>query len=125
MAYCSLSTDGYRSDILCYRRADGLYLIHVGMVRFFNDRPFEPPAVDRRAPGNLEERLDAHLDWMRTATQVRIGLPFDGKTFAYDGPRPMFAKLRDLAAMGYRVPISALQALREEVASTDGLGEQG
>lgn len=55
-----------------------------------------------------------HMGSLRLIPTRRIGLPFDGETFTDPTPEDCADRLQWLSDLGYRVPPSAIEALRKE-----------
>lgn len=55
-----------------------------------------------------------HMRSVSLIPDKRIGLPYDGYTFHHNAPEYCANKLEELRALGYKVPQSAIDALRAE-----------
>jgi len=58
-----------------------------------------------------------HMRSLSLTPDKRIGLPYDGYTFHHNKPEYCANKLEQLRSLGYKVPQSAINALRAETGS--------
>lgn len=112
MSYCRWSSMGYRCDAYCYESGRG-FEIHLATHR----RPEGCPQWDLdsfTATSMLEERA-----WLDDAanSQSPIGLPYDGMSYCFDTAGECANKLRELRAVGYIIPDSAINELDAEAAT--------
>ncbi len=113
MSYCRWSSDSYRSDVFCHRSDRG-FETHVAALRRLLDD-------DVRAPDKRLLQLDAHrydaallafTARIDSAPRLPIGLEHDGAVFVDGTEDEMFARIVDLADLGYRVPTDVLGEAR-------------
>lgn len=124
MSYCRWSSNDFQCDLYIYGDVAGGLTTHVAARRYVFDKPL--PA-ELAWPGKdasekeirdwaekevaRQKELHAMLDHDK---MVDIGLPHDGATFNDpDGPSAA-ARVRELKALGYRVPDGVIEALEEE-----------
>lgn len=115
MSYCRFSSDDFRSDVYVYWSFLGGITTHVAGSKVVFDESLPPevpfPHCDVRA---FVEREIVVLDIVKRSRRVPIGLPNDGATFSDATPGACADRLEALRAEGYRVPQSAIDALRAE-----------
>ena len=111
MSYCRWSNDDYQCDVYCYADVSYGYVVHVARNRPVFNEPLPPPETDTR---KWFERHQTVSEMMRRATHRKIGLEYDGETFATGTAVEMAETLEMLRGKGYMVPQYAIDALREE-----------
>lgn len=116
MSYCRWSTESPRSDIYCYESDVG-YEVHVTRCRRVLPLDLPPPVpFDGDHIAEWVARREVVAQMLDAAPLVPIGLPHDGESWCVRMPgeaADLLARLRDI---GYDVPDSAIEALREEAA---------
>lgn len=113
MSICRWSSDSFRSDMYIYEADDG-YVIHLAAVRHTLPPEDEAPPLSMILD-DPEEHLRLHeafMGRMRDAERVVIGLPHDGETFYGLEEDEMWAKVVELAEMGYHCPAAVLEEAR-------------
>lgn len=142
MSYCRFSSDNWRSDVYTYEHCGGGFVTHVaGNKRIFPPIPDIPyswmprfgakyvPAERRVVYPTRWHSFAAHRVYSVSALWHRlhmwslsvipsknIGLPHDGESFSDETASECAERLVSLRAVGYHVPQSAINALREEAA---------
>lgn len=129
MSYCRFSSDNWRSDVYCYEAEEG-YVIHVAKYR-----KVIQPIPDLVGTWFWYWVGDCEWEWVKRfgyrliswwhnqihARSLRliplrpIHLPKDGETFGYDSAKDCFNRLLALRGIGYYIPQSAIESLREEI----------
>jgi hypothetical protein len=108
MSYCRWSSDHWRCDVYCYANVSGAWTTHVAARRIVGEVPHESAWADFLAekitPADFARMYGEQMRFLKTATMVLIGLPFDGESFDDEGPMGMHARLTELKAIGYNVP---------------------
>lgn len=115
MSYCRWSSDNWRSDLYCYEGVGDGFVTHVAANRIVGDIPQTPPF----GSVSMAEWMAAYSEQRRflaTAKREPIGLPHDGESFYNDDLAGMLARMKELQALGYHVPASAIAAAEEELA---------
>lgn len=119
MSYCRWSSDDHTSDVYVYFAGDehGGFVTEVAGRRYLLPDGL-PPELDVMSTPTLLwlERHQERQRILKAAALVPIGLPHDGASFRDPTPRECAARLRCLAAVGYRVPADAIAALDQEAA---------
>lgn len=142
MSYCRFSSDNWRSDVYVYEHCDGGFVTHVaGRKRAFPPIPQMPISWIPNFGAKFviaERRFVYPTRWHSLAANVfgriyalwhrvsmwsvgviplkDIGLPHDGEAFSDETPGECADRLESLRALGYHVPQSAIDALRQEAA---------
>jgi hypothetical protein len=114
MSYSRFSSNDFQCDVYCYESAEG-FMVHVAGNRVVFDEELPAP-VSLEDVEEFVRRDQRVLAMVATAGREPIGLPHDGETFVLDTPGACADKLVELAALGYVVPQTAIDALREEAA---------
>ncbi len=122
MSYCRFSSDQFRCDVYVFEHCGGWWQIYVAGNKLVSDTPRpEFTAGDWWARG--EEGIAAYTacdtalcEWMEQAQRVAIELPHAGEGFELGSPGDCADTLVMLKELGYVVPQSAIDALREEAA---------
>lgn len=115
MSYCRWSSDNWRSDLYCYEDVSDCFVTHVAARRRVGEIP-TMPAWGEVSP---EEWMIAHRQQMEAVDRcelVEIDLPHAGESFYDDDLAGMIARMKELQALGYHVPASAIAAAEEELA---------
>ncbi len=112
MAYCRWSTDDFQCDLYVYEHVHGGWAIHVASHRIIPQEPF-PPALTIEDPGFVDrwEKVRKILD---EGEHVKIGLPFDGKSFYPQEKGETVEILKMLREAGYRFPERVIADIEEE-----------
>jgi len=113
MSYCRWSSDDWKSDIYCYFDCGGYYAIHVAGRRHVE----ELPPADHLFGVNLDEWFEAHKKQMailENAHYEDIDLPHAGESFREKTAEECLKRLLELRELGYHVPESAIEGIREE-----------
>jgi hypothetical protein len=116
MSYCRFSSDDFHCDVYVYEHCYGGFMTHVAANRVVGDVPkIDWPQLDDIVSTSvLHAQYMAQMRFMETAKRAPIGLPHDGKEFVDDTPGDCADRLESLREIGYNVPQSAIDALREE-----------
>jgi hypothetical protein len=140
MSYCRFSSDNWKSDVYTYEHCDGGFVTHVaGRKRTFPPIPDIPLSWIPRFGGEFSiaaRRVTYPTRWHSFVATCSysiyglwhrlsmwsvgviplkdIGLPHDGAAFNDDTASECADRLESLRALGYHVPQSAINALREE-----------
>lgn len=115
MSYCRFSSDDFQCDAYCYENCFGGWTIHVSAYRVAFREPL-PTKVEMTAE-TLEEWWARHKrvqEILDASPRERIRLPGAGETFYESSPGAAADRLESLRAAGFRVPQSAIDALRAE-----------
>lgn len=111
MSYVRWSSDDFQSDVYCYESQEG-FVTHLASNRVVFKTELPPPLPwppdDDAAWEAWFERHETVGKMVDGAKRVPIGLPHDGETFTDPTEEAMFDRLRELAAMGYRVSPNVL-----------------
>lgn len=123
MSYCRFSHDDFQCDAYCYNSQFSGYTVAVAAYKC---------AFDKELPPKIPFTLENAQAWLarhalvsamvKSARHEPIGLPCDGKVFTESTPGAAARKLEELAALGYRIPLYAIEALYEEQAELDHVG---
>lgn len=126
MSYCRWSSCNFACDIYCYADVSGGYTIHVAGRRRVGPEPrpdfSKAMAAFMRKEITSEEVVKVNQDlmaWCEKAELHPIGLPHDGETLNLPTAEAAADKLEELRALGYMVPQSAIDALREDARDED------
>jgi hypothetical protein len=117
MSYCRWSSDDFGCDVYVYESTGDDWLTHVARNRVLGVVPPTPPMHDD--PAWIQQYMLAHqaqMAFLETAERAPIGLPHDGESFDDPTPGECADRLEQLRALGYRVPLYAIDALRAEQA---------
>ena len=112
MWYCRWSSDNWKSDVYCYESACGGFVLHVAAMR--RDPPVQTK-FDWTTATTVIETMRKQRQELDAAELVPIGLPHDGKSFAFDTVAELYDFLLELRDIGYHVPEFALKAIKEEI----------
>lgn len=115
MSYCRWSSDDYQCDVYVYQCCDGGYATHVAGLRYVFSEPLPPPIEFDE--GNVlpwVERQQAVSAIVGRSSSSAIDLPEAGSNFFHETPGECADNLERLRALGYRVPQSAIDELRED-----------
>jgi hypothetical protein len=115
MSYCRFSSENFASDVYVYESVAGGFVTHVAGSRVIG----EVPKLLRPTKENADEYLDARLaqsKFLDSAEYADIELEHAGESFSDDTAAECADRLESLRAIGYHVPQSAIDALREEAA---------
>ena len=108
MSYVRWSSDDFQSDVYCYEDVNGGFTTHIASNRVVFKSPLPPPLPwppeGDAAWAAWWKRHEKVGRMVEKANRVPIGLPHDGETFNDPTEEAMYARLRELAAMGYHVP---------------------
>lgn len=113
MSYCRFSCDNWRSDVYCYESEQG-YVTHVACSRVVGDVPPIPFFFDVPQK-EFFEAVRQQNEFIASAEREPIGLKHDGAMFIDRTPDEMIDRLLSLSREGYFVPVSAIEALSEEI----------
>lgn len=116
MSYCRWSSDNWKSDVYCYANVSGAWTTHVAGMRVVGDIPQVDWGLWHSDPDKMWEQYEAQHKFLEDCKRAPIGLPQDGETFDDAGPPEMLERLLWLRGLGYNVPETALEELREEIA---------
>lgn len=89
-------------------------MVHIAGNRVVGDIPKTEHLFER---DTLDEFFEAHkkqMAFLETAEREPIGLPHDGESFVLDSAQQAAEKLKELKAIGYRVPDYAIKKLEDE-----------
>jgi hypothetical protein len=120
MSYCRFSSDNWQCDVYCYQAQAGYAVSVAARRRLFASPLPEPPHAHPTTEAEWQEygRWQVELHSLASiATLVDIGLPCDGAHYLFATAQEAADKLTELRGMGYRVPQSAIDTLREEAQS--------
>lgn len=113
MSYCRTSSDGWNCDLYCYPSCDGTYVTHVACKRIVGDVPeinwFSDDPIER------DEAYRKREVFLQNAERQNIGLPCDGQSFVDETLEGLIATVKELKAMGYRVPDRAIERMEKEL----------
>lgn len=120
MSYCRFSHNDFQCDVYCYQSTSGPYVIAVAAYRlvFKEELPAKVPFSIDAADAWFERHRNVR-ELVQAAPKEPIGLPCDGKIFEEWTPGDAANRLQALLDMGYLVPSSAIESLREEQAELD------
>ena len=143
MSYCRFSSNNFWCDVYVYEDVNGGWTTHVAANRHIIRPIPQLPSWWITCLGRYDidakrvlypNRFIAAFAWvwlriyftfMRlhnwsvdVIPRRKIGLPLDGRSFNDDTPIGCVVRLEELRALGYKVPQSAIDALREEAAAT-------
>lgn len=107
MSYCRFSSGDSPCDVYVYEDFIGGWTTHVAWRRCVLKELLHP-GDDIFGLGHWGLKLLDDANW------VKIGLPHDGDTLHNETAEECADRLEELREMGYRVPQSAIDALREE-----------
>lgn len=113
MSYCRFSCDNWRSDVYCYESEQG-YITHVACSRVAGEVPPIPFFFDV-PPKDFFDAVRVQNEFIAYAEREPIGLKHDGAMFIDRTPEEMIDRLLSLSREGYFVPVSAIEALSEEI----------
>lgn len=123
MAYCTWSSDDYKSDVYVYEHVDGGWTTHVAAFKRVYQEELPPPVRwdpdDPDAVAKWWERERKVREIVERMPLVRIGGPYDGETFRDPTPGACADRLEMLREAGYYVPQYAIDALRAEQQELD------
>lgn len=115
MSYCRFSTNDFQCDVYLYEDVMGGFTTHLAAIRVEYQEPLpEPMSLDA---DNVEAWLARHrkvMEMHKTAKKVRIDLPMAGETFNDETALDLLDRLLELRSIGYRFPLSVIEAVREE-----------
>jgi len=112
MSYCRFSSDDFSCDVYVYEGGSG-FVTHVAGNRVIGDIPKVPQIGS--CPN--EEFMAAHraqMAYLGTAEREDINLPHAGESMSHDTADDCADNLESLRAIGYNVPQSAIDRLRED-----------
>lgn len=114
MSYCRWSSMNDMCDVYVYEDVAGGWTTHVAFRR--RALPPIPSLPLGRVPTRLWLLWDryVHRATLHLIPLRPIGLPHDGCSFNDSTPGACADRLESLRAMGYRVPLYAIDTLREE-----------
>ena len=114
MTICTFTTDDYHSDVHVRASVGGGYqtMVATNRVVFTVDLP---PLVPKSDFDNWIHRRDKVLKIALNSERVKIGGPYDGRTLVDADLPALFTRLTSLKHEGYRVPASALVAVKDEI----------
>lgn len=114
MSYCRWSSMNDMCDVYVYEDVAGGWTTHVATKRRI--LPPIPSLPLGRVPTRLWLLWDryVHRATLHLIPLRPIGLPHDGCSFNDSTPGACADRLESLRAMGYRVPLYAIDTLREE-----------
>lgn len=118
MSYCRFSSDDFQCDVYCYQSDKG-WEIHVARYRFECVTPL-PPSVPMSDVDAWLKRYKKVAKMFDEAKLKKIGLACDGESFCDIDPQSAADRLKELRAMGYKVPQYAIDDLTDE-AVFDGM----
>lgn len=114
MSYCRLSTDDFKCDLYVYKSCDGYYSTNVASMRVVG----EIPHVDQLGSAPYETiaaQYSAQMAFLDTCARVKIGLPYDGQSFADDTLEELLARLLHLREVGYHFPDYVIERIQQEM----------
>ena len=123
MSYCRFSTNDFQCDVYVYASVHGGYTTHVAGNRVIYTSPLPRRIVLRDDPYGYVVRMRQVGAMVEAAQRESIRLPHAGTTFNDSTPAACADRLEKLSALGYRVPQSAIAALREEMACATASNE--
>jgi len=115
MSYCRFSTNDFQCDVYVYEDCVGGWTTHVASNRIVPCKPL-PPVINF-SMDNADEWLVRYQnvqDIIRNSVRESIYNPYAGKFYNDDTPGECADRLEMLRKEGFRVPQSAIDALREE-----------
>jgi len=117
VSYCRQSPFEDPSDVYVYAGDCG-WQTHVATARYEGPAPIPaiPDDWDLLPTDELLAKLNAQMDWLKTARAVPLGVPSAGESYGDDTPGECADRLEALRATGVRVPQSAIETLRAEQA---------
>lgn len=117
MSYCRWSSDNFGCDLYCYESADG-FVTHVAKSRHVGQIPECDLSLLMGSEADRQRFVDQHRrqsEWLSTCELAPIGGPCDGETFVDDDLESFLARLIELQGLGYRVPDSVIEDVRDEL----------
>ena len=118
MSFCRWSSDNWHCDLYCYHHVDGYYATEVAYRRIVGDIP----EANMPGPGFTDEdwaeyvkAYKTQMDFVRDAEKRKIGLDYDGCSFADATPEEWLGTLNLLRQVGYRFPDYVIEAAQEEI----------
>lgn len=114
MSYCRLSSDDFQCDVYCYA-SEGGFTTHVARLRVLFEEPLPPAVSFHHDYAGWFARLQDVTRRVELAARVPIGLPHDGMTYTDSDAHALLGRLEQLRDLGYRIPASALRAVRSEI----------
>lgn len=124
MSYCRWSSNNFKCDLYCYEDATG-YAIHVAANRWGDGWPKPVPKACFK-DGVYQYGVDPEADrlfeehWEEEGKHIHpIELPFAGMTFHVDTLEDMRDKIKELVAIGYKVPDYVFTRIDEEIKERD------
>jgi hypothetical protein len=123
VSYCRFSSDNFHSDVYVYESCYGGYQTYVAGNRVVGDIPKTPENwwKDPNKDEAIEAYLKAHneqMEFVRTATRESIDLPHAGESFVDNSLEELLGRLLWLRSLGYNVPESAIEMIKEEIEET-------
>lgn len=122
MPYCNFNSDNFKSDVFVWLSNDGLAL-RVARNRITSRIPEVPPFPFGGTEAEFDTYFAAHerqMSALNRAKRQPIGGPHDGKSWVFETLEELRDKLRELAAVGYRVPASAFEAIDRDLEGANG-----
>lgn len=117
MSYCRWSSNNWDCDLYCYESEDG-YTTHVASYRKVGATPIPQVDVQLLLSGRTAEYwagYKAQNEWLKTAERVKIGLPYDGRSFDDETLEEFLERVTMLRDAGYHVPPWLIDDIREEM----------
>ena len=115
MSYCRWSSDDFQCDLYVYESVGGGFVTNVAGTRVVFKEPLpEKVPFDLHHMEAWMERHQKIMAIIDSSESVPIGLPYDGKNFIDSDASACANRVELLRNVGYLVPLSAIDALREE-----------
>lgn len=122
MSYCRWSSDNFKCDLYAYEDICGGYTIHIAARRYKEGGRKPIPKACFNAEGSYKrgesaeaDRLwDEHWNSIDERTE-EITLPFAGTTINLNTLEEMRDKMKELVAIGYKVPDYVFERIEDEI----------
>lgn len=113
MSYCRWSSDNWRCDLYCYESGDG-FITHVANRKRIGEIP-KLPNVSTTSYDEYAEAYKKHMNAVKKAKLVNIGLPYDSQTFNDPDLESFLKRIKHLKDVGYNVPDYVIEFIMEEI----------
>jgi len=113
MSYCRWSSDDFQCDVYIYESCYGGFDIHVAGKKYVFKEPL-PPYVDINDFEKWWERYEIVQEMVEKADLIDIGLPYDGESFNEQSIDDVLKLIKELRAVGYRIPDYVFKELEGE-----------